>query len=156
VGNGTAGVTLTGTNTDHPTGETMRPRTTAAAGVLMTAALSFGIPGTAGAADLDCSDFTTQAEAQASFNSTPGDPNGLDSDNDAIACETLPGGGTLTEDNTTFGTAQVSTVPAGSVAAGDGSSAGGSGVLPYAVGGVALAGAAGAAVAARRSSRTAA
>jgi hypothetical protein len=134
----------------------MRRRTTAAAGVLITAALSFGVPGTAGAADLDCSDFATQAEAQASFNSTPGDPNALDSDDDGIACETLPGR-TSAEDNTTFGTAQVSTVPAGAVAAGDGSSAGDdSGVLPYALGGVALAGAAGAAVAARRSSRASA
>ena len=134
----------------------MRRRTTAAAGVLITAALSFGVPGTAGAADLDCSDFATQAEAQASFDSTPGDPNNLDSDSDGLACETLPGGGTLTEDNTTFGTSQVSTVPAGSVAAGDGSSADDSGVVPYALGGLALAGAAGAAVAARRSSRAAA
>ena len=134
----------------------MRRRTTAAAGVVITAALSFGVPGTAGAADLDCSDFDTQAEAQASFDSTPGDPNDLDSDDDDVACETLPGG-TAAEDNTTIGTAQVSTVPVGAVAAGDGSAAADdSSVLPYAVGGVALAGAAGAAVAARRSSRTAA
>ena len=136
----------------------MRRRTTAAAGVLITAALSFGVPGTAAAAaDLDCSDFATQAEAQASLNSTPGDPNDLDADDDGVACETLPGGGEQTEDNTTLGTtSQVSTVPAGSVAAGDGSSSPDSSVLPYALGGVALAGAAGAAVAARRSSRTAA
>ena len=44
-------------------------------------------------ADRDCSDFTTQAEAQAFFlaNGGPGrDPHRLDGDNDGIACERLP------------------------------------------------------------------
>ncbi|WP_448616155.1 hypothetical protein [Modestobacter sp. URMC 112] len=133
----------------------MRPRTTAAAGVLFAAGLSLGIPGTATAADLDCADFATQADAQAALAATPGDPNDLDSDDDGVACETLPGGGATatTEDNTVLGTAQVSTRPVGAVAAGDGSAATDDGVLPYALGGLALAGAAGAAVAARRSSR---
>jgi hypothetical protein len=141
--------------TDHPTGEIMRKRTTAAAGVLITAALSFGFSGTASAADLDCSDFATQADAQTAFNATPGDPNRLDQDGDQIACETLPdtgGAQATTEDNTVFGTAQVSTRPAGAVAAGDGSSSDEGSMLPFAVGGVALIGAAGAAAAARRSS----
>lgn len=40
--------------------------------------------------DKDCSDFRTQAEAQAFFNSAgPGDPHRLDADHDGIACETL-------------------------------------------------------------------
>ncbi|HLM05842.1 MAG TPA: hypothetical protein VK402_11715 [Blastococcus sp.] len=53
-----------------------------------------------------------------------------------------------------FGESQASVVPAGAVAAGDGSSAtDGRGTLPFAVGGAALAAAAGAAFAARRSSR---
>ncbi len=43
-------------------------------------------------ADLDCSDFDTQPEAQAVLEQDPGDPNGLDGDNDGIACEDLPGG----------------------------------------------------------------
>jgi len=44
-------------------------------------------------ADLyDCSDFETQEEAQAQL--LPGDPYGLDGDNDGQACETLPSGGT--------------------------------------------------------------
>lgn len=43
--------------------------------------------------DLNCSDFATQAEAQAEFNRDTSDPNGLDgSDNDGLACESLPGG----------------------------------------------------------------
>ncbi len=40
-----------------------------------------------GSADLDCADFATQAEAQAEFDEDTSDPNGLDADNDDIACE---------------------------------------------------------------------
>jgi hypothetical protein len=137
----------------------MRRRTTAAAGVLAVAVLSLG-SGTAGAADLDCSDFATQAEAQAALIADPSDPNGLDTDDDATACESLPGAAgaqALTEDDTALGTAQVTTRPAGPVAAGDGSAAAGeTSALPYALGGLAFAGSAAAAVAARRSSRAAA
>jgi hypothetical protein len=39
----------------------------------------------------DCSDFTTPAEAQAQL--LPGDPYGLDADNDGTACDELGGGG---------------------------------------------------------------
>ena len=134
----------------------MRRRTTAAAGVFIAAALSFGFSGTANAADLDCSNFATQAEAQAVLDATPGaDPHRLDQDGDRIACEGLAGGsGQASEDGTVIGTAQVSTRPTGAVAAGDGSSSDDSGsVLPYVLGGVALTAAGGAAVAARRSSR---
>jgi len=41
--------------------------------------------------DYNCSDFSTQAEAQAVLNQTPGaDPHRLDSDGDRVACESLP------------------------------------------------------------------
>jgi len=46
------------------------------------------IPSTAAAVDYDCSDFSTQAEAQEYL--LPGDPHRLDGDNDGIACEDLP------------------------------------------------------------------
>jgi hypothetical protein len=141
----------------------MRRRTTAAAGVLVAAALSLG-SGTAGAADLDCSDFATQAEAQAALIAAPGDPNGLDTDDDGTACETLPvlAGSTVaaSEDDTVLGAPeqtpapQVPARPAGAVAAGDGSTEDDS-LLPYALGGLAFAGSAGAAYAARRSARAA-
>ena len=63
-------------------------RTTTAAGVLVTAVLTFGITGTAQAAtDRDCPDFASQAAAQAAFDAVPGDPERLDRDNDGIACE---------------------------------------------------------------------
>lgn len=45
-----------------------------------------------GGADLDCSDFATQEEAQAVLNADPSDPNRLDAEGDGIACETLPSG----------------------------------------------------------------
>jgi hypothetical protein len=44
-------------------------------------------------ADLNCSDFATQEEAQAVLDSDASDPNGLDADNDGIACEELRDGG---------------------------------------------------------------
>lgn len=40
--------------------------------------------------DYDCSDFSTQEEAQGYL--LPGDPHRLDADNDGISCETLPPG----------------------------------------------------------------
>ena len=40
--------------------------------------------------DLNCSDFSTQAEAQAHLRDHPTDPDGLDADGDGIACESLP------------------------------------------------------------------
>ncbi len=44
----------------------------------------------AGAADLDCKDFPSQAAAQANLNANPSDPNHLDADHDGKACETFP------------------------------------------------------------------
>ncbi len=50
--------------------------------------------GTSSGGDKDCSDFTTQAQAQAYFTSKGGSPSNnvdrLDSDHDGIACESLP------------------------------------------------------------------
>ena len=49
--------------------------------------------GTGGGGDLDCADFATQQLAQAELERDLSDPNGLDADNDGIACEELAGGG---------------------------------------------------------------
>ncbi len=54
---------------------------------------SGGGPGSGGTGDLDCADFDSQAEAQAEYESDPSDPNGLDADDDGIACEDLAGDG---------------------------------------------------------------
>jgi endonuclease YncB( thermonuclease family) len=49
--------------------------------------------GGGGRGDLACADFATQREAQVVLERDPSDPNGLDADNDGIACEELAGGG---------------------------------------------------------------
>lgn len=48
-----------------------------------------GTGGTTGdtSSDLDCADFANQATAQANLNANPNDPNGLDADDDGVACE---------------------------------------------------------------------
>lgn len=54
---------------------------------------SFLLAAPAQAADKDCSDFATQAEAQAFFIANGGptsDPHRLDSEGDGLACESLP------------------------------------------------------------------
>jgi hypothetical protein len=56
-----------------------------AIGLLATFAVAAG---PAAAADLDCSDFSSQAEAQEYL--LPGDPHRLDADSDGIACESNP------------------------------------------------------------------
>lgn len=68
-----------------------RIRTTAAA-TLLTLGMTVPFAGTALAQDLNCDDFSTQAEAQEVFNQNTADPNGLDRNDDNIACESLPGG----------------------------------------------------------------
>jgi excalibur calcium-binding domain-containing protein len=129
-------------------------RTTAAAGVLVTAVLTLGTTGTANAAtDRDCPDFESQAAAQAAFDAVPGDPERLDADNDGIACEDQQ---YAPASSPSTGGSQVSTRPAGAVAAGDGSAGDDGSVLSFVLGGAALAAAGGAAVAARRSSRASA
>ena len=40
--------------------------------------------------DQNCDDFGSQAEAQLHFRADPSDPDGLDGDNDGIACEDNP------------------------------------------------------------------
>ncbi len=142
-------------------------RRSTAAGVLVTAVLTLGTTGTANAADVyNCPNFTYQEEAQAVYEQDRSDPNGLDDDDDGVACETLPRRGsaaaptanTNTGSDTTSGStsSQVSTRPVGAVAAGDGSASEDGSVLPFVLGGAALAAAGGAAVAARRSARTSA
>ena len=129
-----------------------------AAGVLVTAVLTLGTAGTANAAtDRDCPDFASQAAAQAAFDAVPGDPERLDANDNGIACENEDYAATpATGSAATSGSSQVTTRPAGAVAAGDGSASEDSSVLPFVLGGAALAAAGGAAVAARRSARTSA
>jgi hypothetical protein len=109
----------------------MRVRNAVAVTVL-TVGMSYPLAGVALAQDLNCSDFTTQAEAQAALNQDPSDPNGLDTDNDGVACEDLPGGAPGSAENGANTAGQdTGDAPAGGVEAGAGGTAGGddSGVL---------------------------
>ena len=91
----------------------------------------------AGSADLDCSDFTAQSQAQGVYASNPSDPNDLDRDGDGIACETA-GGSNVS-----------SSAPQDGVETGAGGTAGLESKGMFAFGGLALAGA-GAIMLARR------
>jgi Excalibur calcium-binding domain len=119
-------------------------RATAAAGVVLAAAMCFPLAGVAAAQDRDCSDFQTQAEAQAVYNQDLRDPNGLDGDGDGKACEALPGG--------PLGSAEG--YPSGAVETGAGGAADGSPeLLVLSVAGSAVLAAGGAVLARRRSVR---
>lgn len=72
------------------------------------------------AQDLNCDDFATQAEAQATLDADPSgaDPNNLDADDDGEACEDSglpPGnpGGETTSETTTAPGGQYAATPAG-------------------------------------------
>ncbi|HET7094563.1 MAG TPA: excalibur calcium-binding domain-containing protein, partial [Thermomicrobiales bacterium] len=58
-----------------------------AAPLAMGAALHPPLPAHALQAAVNCSDFATQAEAQAALLEDPSDPNGLDENGNGIACE---------------------------------------------------------------------
>jgi hypothetical protein len=122
----------------------MRLRQIAAVAVL-SAGMALPMSATALAApDRDCSDFATQAEAQAAFEADgPGDPEHLDADHDGKACEDLTPGGSESP---------VVSAPVGGVPAGDGSTSD-DGPLRIALGGMGLVAAGGAAFAARRAAR---
>lgn len=71
------------------------------AAAIIATPLAFAVP--AAAQGINCSDFSTQEEAQVRFDADTSDPEGLDADNDRIACETLPSGGSTNGDPATKG-----------------------------------------------------
>ena len=134
----------------------MRLRSTAAV-VVLTAAVTLPLTGTALAADTDCADYPNQAAAQVVLTADPSDPNGLDGNDNGVACEDQPYGSTAAAGASTPTGGQVVARPAGAVAAGDGSGSAAPAVeesaqdpAPYVLGGLALSAAAGASFAARR------
>lgn len=102
-------------------------------GVLAAAivATSLTFAGPAAASGHNCSDYATQEEAQAAYNANPSDPEGLDRNNNGIACETRPKAGatpgTTTPGPKTPGTKTPGTkaTPVGGVEAGFGGTADG-------------------------------
>lgn len=96
------------TTTTTTTTTSARPTTTTTATTTSTATTTTSAAPAASADDRDCTDFTTQAQAQAALAADASDPDRLDRDGDRIACEEL------------FGTQgrQVAVVPDGGVATG--------------------------------------
>ncbi|WP_226380342.1 calcium-binding protein [Pseudonocardia sp. KRD291] len=119
----------------------MRIRTLAASAVL-AAALGLPLAGVAFAQnDKNCADFASQAEAQATYDADPSDPNRLDEDDDQEACENYDGyaasGSTSSSSGDEGSTEQVSAKPVGGVEAGDGPVSGtGSDPLPLVAGAI--------------------
>lgn len=59
--------------------------------LLAATILAFAFSAAPASADVNCSDFSSQAAAQYYMNAHPGDPDGLDgNDNDGRACESNP------------------------------------------------------------------
>ena len=76
--------------------------------------------------DLDCSDFGSQAEAQAALDADPSDPNGLDAEGDRQACEASSFGGGSSASASATASASASASPgASSPAPGGGAPSGG-------------------------------
>jgi len=132
----------------------MRLRSTAAV-VVLTAAVTLPLTGTALAADTDCADYPNQAAAQVVLTADPSDPNRLDGNDNGVACEDFGYSASAAGSPSTGG--QVAARPAGAVAAGDGSGSAAPAVeeaaqnpAPYVLGGLAFTAAAGASFAARR------
>jgi len=99
----------------------------AVASSLLAAAPGFALSG----ADLDCTDFTSQEQAQGVYNSNPSDPNRLDADKDGIACDDAGG------------SSVPASAPEDGVATGAGGTAGLESKDLFAYGGLALVGAGG-------------
>jgi hypothetical protein len=107
-------------------------RIVAASGLALAASVMTMAPAVAAqGGDLNCSDFPSQSAAQAEYDSDPSDPNGLDRDDDGIACEGAGGGGLD------------ASAPQGGVGTGAGGTAGLESEALFVCGGLALAGAAG-------------
>jgi hypothetical protein len=58
--------------------------------LIAAVALILVAPAALAQADTDCTDYSSQAAAQAALRADPSDPNGLDGDGDGIACENNP------------------------------------------------------------------
>lgn len=69
----------------------MRPAHTTTGGLILAASLMLAGPAAAThPGDRDCPEFDSQAAAQAHYREHPGDPDGLDRNNNKVACENHP------------------------------------------------------------------
>jgi excalibur calcium-binding domain-containing protein len=116
-----------GHQASHPLEENHMHNTTRAALAAAIALASLTFAGPAVADSHNCSDYASQREAQAALE--PGDPDGLDADNDGIACENNPAPYSEAYDNgdgeETDGSGNGEEQPEGGVDAGSGGTADG-------------------------------
>jgi hypothetical protein len=84
------------------------------AAVVLAAAVTVPLAGIASAQGMNCDHFLSQEAAQAVLDADGSDPNGLDEDDDGVACEALAslGGGNPTAGTPTATTATETTSPA--------------------------------------------
>lgn len=115
----------------------MRPAHTTTGGLILAASLMLAGPAAAThPGDRDCPEFDSQAAAQAHYREHPGDPDGLDRNNNKVACENHPDYSDPTRDEEPLEKASVDTspeesedddditMPSGGVATGAGGTAG--------------------------------
>lgn len=126
-------------------------RATATAGVVLAGSLLIAGPASA-QDDQNCDDFPSQAAAQAHYWENPTDPDGLDRDNDMVACEDHEGYSDPARDETPV-TTQVATPPQGSADTGGASTSGIEHPGAIVAGGLALAMGAGGVILAGRRAR---
>lgn len=134
----------------------MRLAHTTTGGLVLAAALMLAGPANADhSGELNCTDFSTQPEAQAHLEAHPGDPDALDRDSDGMACEGLPGAPVDAVGSEQGDGEDRIAMPSGGVATGAGGTADADGPTGLIVaGGVALAAGGGLVLYRRRSSRT--
>ena len=115
-----------------------------AASAAVAVVLGLPLAGVAHAADKDCADFASRADAQANLDANPSDPNRLDEDDDGQACENHAYAASPDGDGAAAPSGdddQVATKPSGGVEAGDAPvQEPGSGVAGLVIGGVVAAG----------------
>lgn len=68
-----------------------RHLTTAAGGIMLAGTMLLGAPAATAQDDQNCADFASQAAAQEHYRGDTTDPDGLDRDDDGIACENHTG-----------------------------------------------------------------
>ena len=112
----------------------MRRSRTLLFALMVALVASFALPMAASAGSssgLNCSDFSSQQDAQATYVEQDGDPDNLDDDNDGSACDDYSYDDEFVEDDVEFADASVDEYPREGIASGGGSTApGGPSPLP--------------------------
>jgi len=108
----------------------MRRSRTLLFALMVALVASFALPmaasaGSSNGDDLNCSDFSSQQDAQATYVEQDGDPDNLDDDNDGSACDDYSYDDEFVEEDVEFVDASVDEYPREGIASGGGSMASG-------------------------------